>query len=66
MDKGPSKQKVGPGEKKCESYLPKEQALIQVFSSLVVVSLFSYDVNYNHNNAYHLFLGNGLSSLKSN
>ena len=61
MDKGPSKQKVGPGEKKCESYLPKEQALIQVFSSLVVVSLFSYDVN----NAYHLFLGNGLSSLKS-
>ena len=65
MGKGPSKQKVTPGKKKCESYLPKEQASIQAFSSLVVVSLFSYDVNYNHNNAYHLFLGIGLSSMKS-
>ena len=34
MDKGPSKQKVGPGEKKCESYLPKEQASIQIFQAL--------------------------------
>ena len=66
MGKCPSKQKVAPGKKKCESCLPKEQASIQVFLSLVVGSLiFSNDVNYNHNSAYPLFLGIGQSSLKS-